>query len=167
MSLPDGRTIADLKLEAEPSLREIALFESGSQCFLLTRGSSGRANVPPMQHVPGCSYLPIYRGRLYAFDRQGKLQWPAPAEIKNQYMLMNQPSRLPVLTFACQVYEQRPFGQMRFKASVLCIDKRNGRTAYKEEFEQSDGHFPRRRRWREEDGRHSDATEDGDARLYR
>ena len=35
-SLPDGRTMAEMKLEAEPALRDITLFESGSRYFLVT-----------------------------------------------------------------------------------------------------------------------------------
>ena len=38
-SLPDGRTIADLKLEAEPALRDLILLESGDKYFLLTSDS--------------------------------------------------------------------------------------------------------------------------------
>ena len=30
--------------------------------------------------MPGSLYKPIHRGRLYAIDRQGKLQWPAPVD---------------------------------------------------------------------------------------
>ena len=80
VSLPDGRTIADLKLEAEPSLTDMTLFESGDQYLLLTRSSQGEANAPHFQPMPGCLYKPIYRGRLYAIDRKGKLQWPAPVD---------------------------------------------------------------------------------------
>ena len=47
-SLPDGRTIADLKLEAEPSLGDITLLQSGGKYFVLSRippqmARSGRA----------------------------------------------------------------------------------------------------------------------------
>ena len=70
--LPDGRTIADVKLEAEPTLQEISVFRSGGRYFLLTRGSRpSRRRRPPMQPMPNGvfrAYNPIHRGRLYAFD---------------------------------------------------------------------------------------------------
>ena len=43
ISLPDGRTIADLKLEAEPSLTDMTLLASGDQYFLLTRQFARRS----------------------------------------------------------------------------------------------------------------------------
>jgi len=140
VSLPDGRTIADLKLEAEPSLNGISL-DVGDQYLLLAHSSQGEANAPQFQPMPGGLYMPIHRGRLYAIDRQGKLQWPAPVAIKNQFLVTNQPSGLPVVTFACQTYQQRPNGQSRYKASVLCIDKRNGRTAFQKTFDNPTGLF--------------------------
>lgn len=141
ISLPDGRTIADLKLEAEPSLAELTLFRSGEQYFLLTRNSPGVGNLPQIQPMPGCAYQPIYRGRLYAIDRQGKLSWPAPVAIKNQFLMTNQPADLPIVTFACQSYVPKANGEASYKAFITCIDKRTGRTAFKNIFDNTTGVF--------------------------
>jgi len=130
ISLPDGRTIADLKLKAERSLIGITLLRSGDQHFLLTRSSPDNVQTVPMQPMPGGSFEQVRQGRLYAFDRQGSLQWPAPVKIKNQFLLTDQPSHLPVLTFACQVYTKNLLGRGQYNASVLCIDKRSGRVVY-------------------------------------
>jgi outer membrane protein assembly factor BamB len=132
MSLPEGRTIADVQLEPDPSLVDMTLLASDGQYFLLTR-SSPRAGTPqrPIQQTPGCDTKPIHRGRLYAFDRQGKLMWPAPVTIENQFLLLDQPTHLPLLTFASIMYYPRDNGAGRQKMSVLSIDKRNGRVAYK------------------------------------
>ena len=130
VSLDDGRTLSDVKLESEPALTDITLFRSGDQYFLLTNSAHAAGNPPSMQPMPGGAHKPIYRGRLYALDRQGKPTWPAPALIKNQFLMNNQPDRLPVVLFAVQRYEQKK-GRVRFKATVLCIDKRDGRIAYK------------------------------------
>ena len=149
MALPDGRTIADLKLSVEPTLSEITLLDSGGQYFLLACGSSGLGDGAVFarrltggssrsQPIYGGSYEWIDHGRLYAFDRQGKLSWPAPAEIEKQFMLIRQPSQLPVLTFARQVYYHTA-GSMSSKVSILCIDKRNGRKIYKAGFETPTG----------------------------
>jgi hypothetical protein len=138
ISLPDGRTIADVKLEAETSFNDVMVLASGDQYFVLTRSSRGESNIQPM---PGAPYDPIHKGRLYAIDRQGKLQWPAPVVIKNQYLMSDQPADLPVLTFACQSYEHKPNGQSLYRASVLCIDKRNGQTVFKKKFDNTSGIF--------------------------
>jgi hypothetical protein len=84
--------------------------------------------VDSIQPLYGLFSQPIERGRLYAFDRHGKLLWPAAVKIQDQFMLAKQPSRLPLLTFVCQIRDER----MRTKTSLLCIDKRSGRTLYKE-----------------------------------
>ena len=54
--------------------------------------------------------------------------WPTALKIENQRMPVNQPGDLPLLTFACRVQEEDH--GIRWKTSVLCIDKRNGRTVY-------------------------------------
>jgi outer membrane protein assembly factor BamB len=140
ISLPDGRTIADVKLEPESSLMTISL-DVGDQYLLLVHGSQGEANAPQFQPMPGGLYMPIHQGRLYAIDRQGKLQWPKPVVIKNQFLLSNQPADVPIVTFACQSFQQKPNGQARYQASVLCIDKRNGRTAFQKTFDNATGLF--------------------------
>jgi hypothetical protein len=136
ISLPDGRTIADIKLHAQPSLGEVSLFESGDQYFLLAYGVSeeDRLTITSGFGLPGAPRplagnvsTHVEQGRLYAFDRQWKLSWPSPVEIKDQFLLARQPSRLPVLTFACLVSDEKA----GTKTSVLCVDKRNGRALYK------------------------------------
>ena len=122
VGLPDGRTIADLKLEAEPSLLEMSLLPIGDQYFLLTSSTPSKPlSIGPVAN--SVTRQPIQRGRLYAIDKQGKLQWKEPAAIKYQMLLSNQPAGLPVLVFACNNWEQVN-GQNQPKSAVLCIDKR-------------------------------------------
>ena len=55
--------------------------------------------------------------------------------VQDQALLNSQPARLPVLTFVSQVYSQGgQFGPPGIRTSVLCIDKRNGATVYKGQF---------------------------------
>jgi tetratricopeptide (TPR) repeat protein len=142
VSLPDGRTIADLKLDAQPPLDDFTLLESGGSYFLLTSdsaadGAIGRGHSPghgglqprPVDNSRRLNPIvtPSMRvgsGRLYAVDGQGKLLWPAPVKIENQMLPFNQPTGLPVLTFACDVIGEA------YRTPVLCIDKRSGRTVY-------------------------------------
>ena len=77
-----------------------------------------------------CPSKPIHEGRLYAFDRHGKLQWPAPVKIENQRVALNQPTDLPILSFACRVPDE---DNGQYRTSLLCIDKRSGRTVYQAE----------------------------------
>jgi hypothetical protein len=138
-SLPDGRTIADLKLEGEPSLREITLLESRGQYFLLTSDSTADNDIRWRRNPRGgggrrgfqsiCPSKTVGNGRLYALDRQGKLLWPDPVRIEDQCMPINQPADLPILTFACRVFD----GKGGRKTSLLCVDKRSGRTVYQGE----------------------------------
>ena len=139
--LPDGRTIADLKLEAEPSLGAITLLQSGGKYFVLTShsaadgavrhghspgqrrslpASSGNGLQPQPDATPSS---PVAKCRLYAIDGHGKLVWPAPVKIEEQMIPVNQPADLPILIFAGRVLDMG-------RKSVLCIDKLNGRSVY-------------------------------------
>jgi hypothetical protein len=147
LAMLDGRPIVDAQLEPERSLADIFLFSSAGQYFLLTNSMSGHpANgLPAPQAMPGCSAKPIDKGRLYAFDRQGALLWPKPTgekdtmwsnrvAIADQYFLLNQHERLPVLVFAVQKYDQALNAQGKYEIKLLCIDKRTGRTVFKDKF---------------------------------
>jgi outer membrane protein assembly factor BamB len=140
-SLPDGRTLADVMLEPEPRLIDITLMANGGKYYLLTRSATNQEDSPiHIQQIPGCDpTTPIEQGHLYAFDAQGKLLWPRPAVINRQFMLLNQPARLPVLSFASQLYEQNNDGSVQQFLSLMVIDKRNGRVAYKKAMTNSMG----------------------------
>ncbi len=125
VGLPDGRTMAEVKLEAEPNLLDIILLASNGQYFLIARTATNRTSS--IQPLPGCAMKPIYRGRLYALDGQGKLQWPKPVALENQFLWSDQPARLPILSFGAMRFERGPNGQDWQKMSLLCVDKRNGR----------------------------------------
>jgi hypothetical protein len=133
MRLADGRTLADLTLEPEPTLIDITLMANGNRYYLLTRSASPHSDSPlHAPQIPGCNPNPIEQGRLYAFDADGKTLWKRPATIERQFILQNQPWQLPVLCFASQVYEQSQDGNTLQVLSLMVIDKRNGRVAYKD-----------------------------------
>ena len=142
-ALPDGQTIAELKLEAEAALRDLTLLEYGPDYLLLTSDSEPERAVglPGGMQMPGgdrrqslAPSKPVRQGRLYAIDGHGKLLWPKPVKIENQRFILNQPADLPVLTFACRRDDYDEAGQYTgLKTAILCIDKRSGRTVYKAE----------------------------------
>jgi outer membrane protein assembly factor BamB/tetratricopeptide (TPR) repeat protein len=129
--LPDGRIIAEVKLDEEPNLLDITLLAGRGQYFLIVRRST---DAPAsIQALPGCAIKPIYDGRLYALDERGKLQWPKPVVLRNQYLWADQPARLPVLCFAALQFNRVFNGQDFQKMSLLCIDKRQGRAVCKQD----------------------------------
>ncbi len=136
LDLADGHTIVEAQLEAEPNLVEILLLHLADQYILITNSQGEQADAPPSlpQPILGASSRPIHRGRIYAFDSLGNSMWPEPAKIKNQHLLQYQPGRLPVLTFACQIYDRSKQGSARYRVSVVCVDRRNGRKVYAANF---------------------------------
>lgn len=136
LDLQHGRTLVEKKLEPETNLSEIVVFRSGDQYVLVTSNPRPQPNVNVMpQPLPGALYKVIYTGRVYSFDLQGKMMWPAPVVIENQHLLLNQPSRLPVLTFGCGIYDRRQQGSKRHRVSVLFLDKRTGRKVFEKDFD--------------------------------
>ena len=143
LALPDGRTIADAKLDPEPSVAESCVLKSGDQYFLVTNQAAERTPQPAAPRATGARLClqGDHPGRLYAFDSHGQLQWPTAVTIQNQHLLLNQPPRLPVLTLACQVCDQRPNSPGRYQVKVFCVDKRTGRTIYRKNFDNPTGVF--------------------------
>jgi outer membrane protein assembly factor BamB len=139
LELPSGRTIADLKLEAD-DLTEIFLIHSGQQYLLLAQGALRQTGFRGMNRFNpfGSQTSPlgntnshfVSKGRLYALDSQGKLLWPAPVKLRGRWLPISQPDQVPVVTFAHQQFEQRRPGRWMSKTCVRCIDKRNGQTIY-------------------------------------
>jgi outer membrane protein assembly factor BamB/tetratricopeptide (TPR) repeat protein len=135
IGLPDGRTIADVELQRERRVSLISVFRAGDQYVLVTSNSQPQASPNRViQALPGNLSRPIGRGRVYSFGLDGKLLWAEPVEIKDQHLLLDQPSRLPVLTFACCTYDRTRPGSAQRQVAVMCIDKRTGRVAYQGSF---------------------------------
>jgi hypothetical protein len=131
IGLPDGRTIVDVKLERETNVASMSVFRSGDQYVLATVRSEPSASPNRIvQILPGNLSKGIGNGRLYSFDLEGKTMWPEPVQIKQQHLLLNQPSRLPVLTFACRIYDPTRTGAAQNLVSVMCVDKRTGQVVY-------------------------------------
>jgi hypothetical protein len=142
ISLPDGKTIADQKLKEESNRMDITLLESEGNYYLITNSFPAAGNQGNIQPMPGNPYnKPIFRGLLYSFTPDGKLRWPAPVSLANQFLISNQPSQLPVITFASQHFIQNLGGGGNFKASILCIDKRTGLKVFKSSLKNQYGFF--------------------------
>ncbi|NQT13932.1 MAG: PQQ-binding-like beta-propeller repeat protein, partial [Planctomycetes bacterium] len=135
VDLDDGRTIVEAKLEPQPALPDVIVLPSPDRYLVITYDRRPSPDPTQTTHaMHGIQSTRIDRGRAYAFDRQGNALWPSALTIENQWLPLSQPSRTPVLTFACMVQEQRANQRAQAKTSILAIDKRNGREIYREQF---------------------------------
>ncbi len=140
-SLPDGKKIIAEQLEPEPTLQEIVVMEADGEYFLTTHSSTRRQVGFTPRPVRGASSRLIRQGRVYGFGRDGRRLWPdfpQGVEVSQQQLLVSQPSRLPVLTFACMGYDPKN-NASRWFTSVFMIDKRNGRVVLDRKFDQQTG----------------------------
>ncbi|HEY2882858.1 MAG TPA: PQQ-binding-like beta-propeller repeat protein [Pirellulales bacterium] len=139
LNLADGRHLVEEKLEAEPALMNIIVQRSAGQDILII-------NHPPAQMTVRNQALQMQRagvyqgsigenstmvsGHVYAFDRTtGRPQWPAPAVVDQQGLMLSVPAELPVLVFM----RANITPPNRSKFSILCIDKRSGRAVLEDE----------------------------------
>jgi outer membrane protein assembly factor BamB/tetratricopeptide (TPR) repeat protein len=142
IDLMDGRTVIDAELEPETSPAEILVLPSPNQYIVLLYDRGGSADPARRTfHMHGVTSEQIRRGQVYAFDREGNRLWPSPVTVEDQWLPLSQPRRLPVLTFACTVQERRPNARAQSKISVLCIDKRNGREIFRDQFDGATNSF--------------------------
>jgi len=130
----DGRKIIDAELRPERVFADLHVFRSADHTMLVINGvERTRPAEVHFYGLPGLSNVPINRAHVYGFDRQGKKLWNEPVTVEDQYLLMNQPPRLPVLVFACGTQTRNPNFPSQPKTAILCIDKRNGRVLQPQE----------------------------------
>lgn len=133
LSTADGKVLVEAGgLPVESALTDVHVFPYRGYYAVVT-SSQSRGARRPTQAMPGTLYEPIVAGHVAVIDENGTLMGK-PVKIENQHLVLNQPNRLPVLIFACQIYERQPNGSGRHTASVLGIDKRTGRVICREQF---------------------------------
>ena len=129
IELADGRTVVDAKLLREPSISDLYLLRSPEQYLVVVNTQGGSRNA--YYGIHGAPGVQIGRAKVYGFDRQGNPLWRRPVTIEDQFLLTNQPDRLPVLLFACTKLERKATSiaqkAMVRKLSVVGVDKRTGR----------------------------------------
>jgi len=133
VDLSDGRTIIDAPLGADRALTELLVLPYADQYLVVLHKrvvSADRARRTIAMH--GVVSAQLGEARIHAFDGEGSPLWPSPVKVNEQWLPLNQPSRLPVLALAC-ILQERPAGaQTRSTTSILCIDKRSGREILRE-----------------------------------
>ena len=131
MGIESGRAIVETQVDPEVPLEGIITIRSPDQYILIVQGSPKRPDPKrQVQTLRGTRSVKVSQAKVYAFDLDGRQLWDSPTEIDEQCLLLNQPSRLPVLTFACTVREQQENNRNTSKYSLLSIDKRTGRKVY-------------------------------------
>jgi tetratricopeptide (TPR) repeat protein len=132
---------AMVQVRAQPTLTGLTVLHWGDQYLVLAHElrRSSRRNNQPLSPLPGALYQAIQQGQLFALDEQGKPQWPAGVLIEGQHLLLNQPTRLPVIVLASLKHQQRPNGQRWPKMWLQVVDRRNGRIVYDKETENPSG----------------------------
>jgi outer membrane protein assembly factor BamB len=132
LDVRDGRVCVDAKVEPEPALADIYAMAMGDQYILVTnRQPNARNDQDSIQPLPGASHKPVANGLVYGFDRKGKMLWPAPVKVENTHLVVDQPDRLPIVTFACMAYHRRG-ATGGYTCPILCIDKRTGHVVYRQ-----------------------------------
>jgi outer membrane protein assembly factor BamB len=133
VSLATGELKFAVPLDPEPSLDYIQVQRSKEQYILITNQNNP---TPP----PGLLVNPLssanspqarVHGRVYAFARStGKLQWQVPAFVAMHALPIDQPAESPLLFFVRNRTDVKEGGNNRQAASVLCLDKRDGRVVF-------------------------------------
>jgi len=134
LRIEDGRVLVKDNLEiGQMSLQGLHLMRFGDQYYVILSGIPPGFQHMPQQPIPGMYVGQVPFGRVYAYTKEGKRAWPKPLELQQQNILFNQPSGVPVLIFATQLFERRGQGGT-FHVHLLAIDKQTGRKILEEKF---------------------------------
>lgn len=135
IDIASGRHRVDAKLQPESALADIFVLPSPDGYVLVTCGAErDERGLRRTYALHGLASAQVSRGKVYAFDRHGKSRWPHPVKVEDQFLLLSQPKRLPVITFACTAQVRKPDGTSQQSTAILCIDRHTGRVLVREDF---------------------------------
>jgi len=130
----DGRTVVDAALPPEQMVSEMHLVRSPEGYLLVLNGVQRKeAGRPQPYGLHGVLVRPISRAHLYGFGPSGNLLWPGPVTVEDQFLIQNQPARLPLLLFAAGTWGRGGTMANQPRIALLGVDKRNGRVIRPEE----------------------------------
>jgi hypothetical protein len=126
-----GLSVIDAQLESAPDLRSIHTVRDDDTLFLMVSNQVPRQQQQP-QHKPVDQLEGLVTsGLVYAFSmKDGKPLWPGPATIRNRG-LVAQPEDIPFLVFLDRQTSSDGTRGVRRQLRLLCLDKRTGKTVYR------------------------------------
>lgn len=125
--IADGRQILAQKITPEANMNELYLLRSADRYVLVTSSPWQQQNNKLfVTQVNSGVNNPIIHGHVHLFDRNtGK--HVASTAIERQALPLDQPRDLPILTFACRVYNRQRGNRSNDPPyELLCVDKRTG-----------------------------------------
>jgi len=136
-SLTSDHVLVRTRLERDDHLHSLRVVPSGDDYILFanTETSQSQSVSTTVRHAHPFN-SPVASSRMYMIDRQtGRLRWQVPAFIDEHGFVLQQPSNSPALWFVRNVSNsQNVLAPDNVKqASVLCIDRRDGRVLYSKE----------------------------------
>ena len=133
VNLADGRKLIDHAMPPEEMIADLYINRSAERTLVAAIGMERSAPGQQAFRLPGVLALSVPRAKIYAFDAQGKPFWKEPVTVRNQFLLRNQPPRLPALIFGCGVQEQRANAMLQPRVAIVAVDKRTGQVAQAKE----------------------------------
>jgi hypothetical protein len=131
--LADGERLTRAKLEKENMLIGIHLLSWDGGYLLATHAAAPAGANRTVQPYPNASDCPLLTGRVYAFDHAGQSLWEKPVTVSQHGLWLSQPPGLPALVLMRQMSRPSPISSREPRLSVMCIDKRTGKTVYHED----------------------------------
>ncbi len=131
--LADGEQLTRTKLQKENMLIGIHLLAWDGGYLLATHAAAPAGTSRTIQPYPNAGDCPLLTGQIYAFDHSGKSIWEKPVPVSQHGLPLSQPPGLPVLVLMRQMTKPSPISSREPRMSVLCIDKRTGKTVYHED----------------------------------
>jgi outer membrane protein assembly factor BamB/tetratricopeptide (TPR) repeat protein len=116
----------EAQLEKEPSLQQIYVLKSQTEYLVAVAVPPSNPLTTNVQSAPGGHHTPMFTGRLYAFDANGKPLWPSPAIVSQMGLPLDQPIDQPVLLMMRNVIPRTSGESQRATTSLLCLDRRTG-----------------------------------------
>ncbi|MBC8350748.1 MAG: PQQ-binding-like beta-propeller repeat protein [Planctomycetes bacterium] len=136
-SLTSDRVLVRARLEPDANLNSLRVIPSGDDYILFanTNRTQSASTARTVRHANAFN-APVATGRMYMIDRNtGQFRWQVPAFIDEHGFVLQQPSNSPALWFVRNVSTPQSVlapNNVR-QASVLCIDRRDGRVLYVKE----------------------------------
>ncbi len=126
-----NEVLAKHLLQPVPDLARIFLMPSTEQTLLVVDQAAPGAAREDTGFSPYPFEIPLITGRIYAFQREmQELQWQAPAEIRQQGLILNQPPDLPWVAFVSMY--RRP-NHRDANTRLFCLDRATGSTLLRQD----------------------------------